>query len=485
MKRIVVFCCLCCFPILSALSAPRPDVPPEGVACGAFAGALDQACWASRPLDLYPELERVETVGRRAVEWYAHDASPAWGGRDYRDRFSVARPVAGQREGAPLLVVLHWRGAGWPGKGVDLQTSVVDEKNRVYSAPDDFYILTLDDMRDYHVLFNRTHDEYWWGATPSYAGPTAADVPRLMKGETSCEKRVLDCVEWTVRRFGCDRNRVYLCGNSMGGQATEAIGLAHGEVFAALNANVPATCWFAAARLGFVKADGTDDEEWSVGRFPDPPPLVDWSGVDDTWSRGREVVYRNVAKRKWAMIGLWGDYGHCGDVLAARERNDLVERFDWLSVKKNEAYPAFTDADCDDVLPWPFSVWKPNRAWFSGWSGDITSAEMKIAEGAKASGQVNAFFRWRVVSDTDEELRMELWVASAEELSTRQFAPPESAVADVTLRRIQSPRLRAAARVSWSFGDASGTAERDSHGALTLPRLRIGRVPAVLAVSPL
>ena len=46
---------------------------------------------------------------------------------------------------------------------------------------------------------------------------SAADVPRLMKGETSCEKRVLDCVEWTVRRFGCDRNRVYLCGNSMGG----------------------------------------------------------------------------------------------------------------------------------------------------------------------------------------------------------------------------------------------------------------------------
>ena len=32
MRRIVVFCCLCCFPILSALSAPRLAVPPEGVA---------------------------------------------------------------------------------------------------------------------------------------------------------------------------------------------------------------------------------------------------------------------------------------------------------------------------------------------------------------------------------------------------------------------------------------------------------------------
>ena len=37
MNRIVVFCCLCCFPILSALSAPRLAVPPEGVAFGEIA----------------------------------------------------------------------------------------------------------------------------------------------------------------------------------------------------------------------------------------------------------------------------------------------------------------------------------------------------------------------------------------------------------------------------------------------------------------
>jgi len=37
MKRKVVFCCLCCFSILSALSAPRLAVPPEGVAFGEIA----------------------------------------------------------------------------------------------------------------------------------------------------------------------------------------------------------------------------------------------------------------------------------------------------------------------------------------------------------------------------------------------------------------------------------------------------------------
>lgn len=34
MRRIVVFCCLCCFLIASALAAPRLAVPPEGVAFG-------------------------------------------------------------------------------------------------------------------------------------------------------------------------------------------------------------------------------------------------------------------------------------------------------------------------------------------------------------------------------------------------------------------------------------------------------------------
>ena len=37
MRRIVVFCCLCCFPMLSTLSAPRLAVPPEGVAFGEIA----------------------------------------------------------------------------------------------------------------------------------------------------------------------------------------------------------------------------------------------------------------------------------------------------------------------------------------------------------------------------------------------------------------------------------------------------------------
>ncbi len=451
------------------------------------ASPLTSADWAGKALGFSPVPADVSTTGRRDVQWYRHTGDPAWGDArtNFVDRFSVVKPVAGDRKGAPLLVVLHWRGAGWPGKGVDLQTSRSDEKDFVFSAPDDFYILNLDDIRDYHVLWGKTHDQYWWGATPSYAGPTRADVPRLLKGETPCEKRVLDTVEWTIRHYGIDRNRVYLCGNSMGGQAAEAIGLAHGEIFAAVNANVPATVWFAAARLGFVKGDGEDAEEWTVGQFAEPPVCVEWSGVDDVWSRDREVIARNMKKRRWPHLVLWGDYGHCGSVTAAREKNDLVEKFDWLQIRRDEAYPAFTNAACDDKLPWPFSVFEPRRAWFSGWAGDIESAEMVLAEGARNSGQVNAFFRWRTLRDDDAGFDMVLRIASASELGSRQFSPPSQTTVDVTIRRLQAERLKAASRFAWRFGSASGTIVRDRHGALTIENLRLSRLPEILHLTPL
>ncbi len=435
-------------------------------------------------LGIAPEKYEDGRAGRRAVEWYRHYGDPAWGGdTNYLDRFSVAKPVDGGSAGRPLLVVLHWRGAGCPGKGVDMQTGLADEKDRVFSAPDDFYILSLDDIRNYNVFVNRTHDQYWWGATPSYAGPTVGDVPRLLGKVTPCERRIMDCVEWTVRRYSIDRDRVYLCGNSMGGQATLAIGLAHGEVFAALNANVPATVWYAAARLGIVEADGTPARRPACVGLADPPVCVEWSGVDDVWSRERNVLHEGMERLKWQRILLWGDYGHCGSVRAARLKNDLVERFDWLSVRRNEAYPAFTSASCDDKMPWPLRTWKPHRCWFWGWKGDIDRAEMEVACGAPVCGQVNAFFRWRTKRDDDGGLEMDLWIAGADEIGTRQFQPPEAAIADVTVRRIQSRKIASARKVRWTFGDSSGVAARGEGGDLTVRDLGITRNPLTLRLE--
>ncbi|MBO5905517.1 MAG: prolyl oligopeptidase family serine peptidase [Kiritimatiellae bacterium] len=440
--------------------------------------------WAAKDLGLKSEKFDTEISGRREVDWYRHKGDPNWGGdAEFIDRFAVAKPVKGDVTNSPLLVVLHWRGGGFASGGINGQIALADQKDRVFSAPDDFYILMLDSMRDYNVFLNRTHDEYWWGATSRYRGPVREDIPRIMKGETSCEKRVLDSVEWVIRKYGIDRNRVYLCGNSMGGQATYAIGLGHGEVFAAINANVPATVWFAAARLGFVDEKGDDVIKDRFDHFVDPPICVEWSGIDDMWSRDRDVIVRGMIRRQWPHIVLWGPFGHCSYVSSARLKNDLVERFDWLKIKKNEAYPVFTKATCDDKLPWPFKVWKPKKAWFSGWADDIESAEMVIADGAPPSGQKNAFFRWRNLRDDDNGFEMELYIASAAEIGTKQFNPPKSSNATVAIRRIQSPKLAKARKVRWRFGGASGIVERDENGTISIPDLELTREEKVLYLN--
>jgi predicted peptidase len=51
---------------------------------------------------------------------------------------------------------------------------------------------------------------------------------------------VIDTVKWVIKEYGIDADRAYLCGNSMGGSGTLGIGMRHGEVFAAIKANVPA-----------------------------------------------------------------------------------------------------------------------------------------------------------------------------------------------------------------------------------------------------
>ena len=72
------------------------------------------------------------------------------------------------------------------------------------------------------------------------------------------EKRVIDTVKWVSDNYDIDPNRVYLSGNSMGGSGALGIGLRHGNIFAAIKANVPAGIEHADQRMSlsdFKKSD--------------------------------------------------------------------------------------------------------------------------------------------------------------------------------------------------------------------------------------
>jgi pimeloyl-ACP methyl ester carboxylesterase len=263
---------------------------------------------------------------------------------------------------------------------------------------------------------------------------------------------VIDTVKWVIKHYGIDENRVYLCGNSMGGSGTLGIGMRHGDVFAAIKANVPAEIKHVSSRMYFPPLKVPADVP-----IPDPPIVVDYSAPNDGWSRGHDSFVKAMNERKYALFMYWGPFGHANNHAEILKVNDLINSFDWLSVKKNESYPVFTDASTNDPLPWP---------------DQLTD---------KKAGQINAFFRWKNVRDTPDMIETTLFLVKPSELKTT-FKIPTEAIADVSLRRLQQLRVAPGAMVRWNFGTSEGVVKAHATGCITLPGLKMTRKPTNLII---
>ena len=357
-------------------------------------------------------------------------------------------------------------------------------------------VVGSNDKADYNHTVNPyeqyIHNPGWGMIGEMYQGPRAGSYVRFSRrNEMSCikwntihesavVKKLMDTIEWVVRTYKIDRNRIYLTGNSMGGQAALALGLTHGEVFAAINANVPATIWFAAARLGLVNEDGSDRSLADV-RQPgcDPPPVFDWSGSDDEWSRRHDVIYRNADRMRFAYTGWWGDYGHVSSVATARSKNDLVlAGVDFFAIRKDAPYAVFTESSCNTDLPWPEKdvrssdvAGTPPPVIVEG--VEKTSGYLVRREGTPAIGQWNAFLKGEVKEDSATQFAADIWIPGADELPTAKFERPSRATANVSFRRIQNFPHGSGAKARWSFGGGSGVMTLDRCGLFTLEQVQI------------
>ena len=399
---------------------------------------------AKTPAGFVPQNTRtVEYIGR-TLEYYHHGSDPAWGAKNplQEDDFAVMFPRTGPRAGAPLYVVLHSAGHALQSC---LDCLATPPNHDIYMPPDDFYALFLDCRAN-------AETDWWWGQSGEGLG------------ETPVEKRVLATVKWTIGRFGIDPDRVYLAGNSMGGSGSLGIGLHHGELFAAIKVNVPAGVVHCSNRMGFVGAPEDPAEraafDRAVAAIPDPPVLVDYSAPNDQWSKGHETFYPDLARRRYAVLGFWGDFGHANKNPEIAAFNDIVHDFAWTDIVRNAAYPVFTGASCDSKIDFVFG-----------------------AGPANAPGQVNGFFRWRNVSDTPDEVALELRIVTPGELKSRFFTPPGEATADVAIRRLQRFAVKPGDAVEWTFGAQAGKATVGADGLLALGRLTLSATPAVLRVA--
>ena len=357
---------------------------------------------------------------KRELEFFHHKSVREWGGKDQVDSFAVLHPTRHARKHG-LYVVLH-------SAGHDLYSCLgctfMPDNHDIYRTPDNLFGLYLD-CRE-----NQSED-FWWGGINA----KGEGNPERKNVRQPVENRVYATIEWVMKQYPIDENRVYICGNSMGGSGALGLGMCRGDLFAAVKVNVPAGVQHMLDRINMAKET-----------LPDPPICIDYSAPDDAWSEGHADFYKFMREKRFSLFGYWAPFGHANSDTLMLEKNDLIHSFDWLSVRKNQAYPVFTNAASDDRNPW------------------------ENPETAAIPGQVNAFFRWKNVSDSPNRFSMMIYIDAA--INTRVQIPTQT-IADVTLRRIQEFHLSPGETVAWTFGTQNGISTADTHGILTLPKLVI------------
>jgi poly(3-hydroxybutyrate) depolymerase len=422
--------------------------------------AADNACGWPPVLDVGNTYTK--SVDGRTIEQYVHQSRDQWGYKaPQQNHFFLVHPKK-RNQTAPLCVVLHsanrtgfdYLGYFFLNRKVDPNDNPSDVGEHV---PADFYALFLDSSND-----------EWWGWASARDNPA-----KHAKEPTPAEARVLDTVDWVAMKYNVDRNRIYLTGVSMGGCGSLGIGLPHGDVFAAMRVWVPAGTGYAACRMDFPPPPATDapqaaKDAWlrrvSCAGSADPPVVVDLSAQNDTWSNDQAVLLNAASQGRLPLVVGWGPFGHTGGYspVAKYPPCAAVLALPWMEIRKNQAYPVFIRASSDQRAPW---LNKP---------GEFDD-----------SGQINAYFRWKVVNDTPNEFAMRLWLAHP-----AAGAPsPKESTADVTLRRLQQFRVAQGRSFLWQLVRkdkpvASGVIQPDAAGLLTVPRATIATAPTILYLKP-
>ena len=437
--------------------------------------------------DWPPVLDAGSTVTRsfdgRAIERYTHGPRESWGypagiekewayaagqesGKDQQNHnsFYLVAPK-NPRPGAPLCVVLH------SANRTAYDYLGFGHLNRKIEGGDDPATVATRSPDDFYALYLSTTNSEWYGWSERRHNPKLGNAP------TAAERRLLDTIEWVISQRDCDRNRVYLCGVSMGGCGTLALGLPHGDIFAAIRAQVPAGTEYAATRMGGfppsppADAPPADRDAWlktisGVG-LPDPPVLVDFSAQNDNWSKTQPALLQAAQAGRLPVVLAWGLYRHTTftSVAAKLPLCNVALQFPWFEIRKNEACPVFTHASTDQHCPW---------------LGD--------PEKFDESGQLNAWFRWKTQSDTLAALKMQLWLAHPQ-ISNPPPTLPETATTDITLRRLQHFKVQPGATYTWQLTrggkpTAAGKITPDAANLLTLPQVTLTTEPAELSVMP-
>lgn len=413
------------------------------------------------------EIGRWKSADGRLGLVLSHPLLKEWGYPDdpaATQRFTLQEP-AKPSENPPMLVFLH--GAG----GHDYAEALP------IGNPGPEFVLLYPNCGPAHGV------DGWWGGDSVKKDPV-----KYAHAYSPGENRILATIDWVARKYKVDRNRIYLCGHSMGGSGALGLGMARGDIFAAVMAGVPAGVDHAWFRLGLpdrkaFKMGGPPDPGASAAQnvaqlrkvsaygLPDPPVVLNFSSQTDGWSSGQDQLLAAMHDGRMMTVFCWAPFGHieAGPISKYPTVNAAALEYPWLQIRKDQAYPVFTDAGTNQKFPG-------------------TGRKEPDPNEPCPNGQINAYFRWKNVTDIPAKFQIELFLVDGKTLK-KSVDVPESSTADVTMRRLQKFKIVEGAAYSWQLSRdgkqlQSGTAKADETALLTIPRVTVTSHPQTLTLEP-
>jgi hypothetical protein len=276
------------------------------------------------------------------------------------------------------------------------------------------------------------------------------------------ENRLLWMIDWTIRHYRIDPNRVYSSGYSMGGWGTTTFAFRHPEIFAAVFPQMPRM------RQNYLQSilgsstrvinsaypagterpnlpDGTDyfkrmDMVKFAADYPGELPFMGWSiGRHDGYAGWKEQVdmAHTMAATHRGFAFAWNNGGHSEGTAPMKT---IWQYYDPEKFRLDSSYPAFSNSSIDNDLG----------------NGD--------PENGDKEGGINLGFAWSTPVDTAET-----WSTAIS-----NTLPKTMMTVDLTPQRAQKFRLSAGTRVAWRASSGqSGAAVADPRGLVTIPKLEI------------
>lgn len=398
--------------------------------------AVDEAVSPIQPIKLHDSQSRgvyskqTSISGKKGLPLFVElHASQGQGGGagDYGDYYLYfATPEMGWRDGLPGVF------------------SVEEQRGK---SGNTLLLRTRDAVE--HPSGTRAMETYWFG----YWCVPHGSVEKEPRAHPFTEQRLKWIIDWVVKTYDVDADRIYVGGGSMGAWGTTTFGLRHPERFAALYPNRPRTRQRGLPDLigsaGKTKkplmADGTEyfermDMVKHVAAARGDLPFFGWCcGRHDgfaTWQEQIDMVKALTAAHH-GFAFAWNDGDHSSGSKPMEEIRKFYppERF-----ARNATYPAFGNSSLDDRLG----------------SGDPKDGDPK--------GGINLGFHWTVV--VDEEARWSVRIGNP--------LAKEAMTVDVTPRRCAKFRVRAGDKVRWTTSSGgNGTVNADEAGLVTVPKVAI------------